>query len=89
MLPCVADVGAPTLVIARSVTGRGGGGGGGGALPSIRTPKLLSTRSMRLAIVCVLLPANNKPTGRLVPSSETMSEPESPPPENVPGSMIS
>ena len=43
---------------------------------------------MRLAIVCVELPANRSPTGLLLPSSVTMSEPESPPPLNTPGSMM-
>src|SRR2546426_4366038 len=48
VFPCVTDAGAPTLVMATSITGVGGGGGGPPS--SILTPKLLSTRSMRFAI---------------------------------------
>ena len=44
---------------------------------------------MRLAIVTDELPANSSPTGLRFASSVTMSEPESPPPLNVPGEMIS
>src|SRR2546426_1042590 len=84
--PWVTDAGAVTLVTATSVMGAGGGGG---APPSTCTPKLLSTRSMRFAIVWVELPANRSPTGLLLLSSVTISDPESPPPENDPGSMTS
>src|SRR6185369_6580857 len=45
----------------------------------------LTTALAGFPIVLVLLPANRRPTGFGVPSSETMSEPESPPAENVPG----
>ena len=44
---------------------------------------------MRLAIVCDELPANSSATGLAVASSVTIKDPESPPPENPPGSMIS
>ena len=84
-LPRVTELGAVTLVIARSVTGAGGGE----VPPSTWTAKRFSTRSMRLAIVWVELPANRSATGFLFPSSVTISEPESPPPEKVPGSMTS
>src|SRR3989442_3818944 len=84
--PWVTDAGAVTLVTATSVMGAGGGGG---APPSTCTPKLLSTRSMRFAIVWVELPANRSPTGFLFWSSVTINDPESPPPENDPGSITS
>src|SRR5438552_4817100 len=84
--PWVTAAGPVTLVTAPSVTGAGGGGG---APPSTCTPKLLSTRSMRFAIVWVELPANKRPTGFLFWSSVTIKDPESPPPENDPGSMMS
>ena len=77
-------LGPLTLVTAKSVSGPGGGG----AKPSIVTPKRLSTRSIRLAIVTDELPAKRSATGLRLPSSVTMSEPESPPPLNVPGEMI-
>src|SRR3989442_3389949 len=57
--PWVTDAGAVTLVTATSVMGVGGGGG---APPSTCTPELLSTRSMRVAIVLVAPPANSRPT---------------------------
>ena len=85
LAPWVTEAGALTLVIARSVTGVGGGE----VPPSTETPKYCSTRSMRLAIVCVELPANSSATGFLASSSVTISDPESPPPLNVPGSMTS
>src|SRR2546426_4560419 len=84
--PWVTAAGAVTLVTATSVTGAGGGGG---APPSTCTPKLLSTRSIRFAIVCVELPANNSPTGLLFWSSVTINDPQSPPPRNEPGPITS
>ena len=83
--PWVTAVGALTLVIAMSVTGLGGGE----LPPSTVTPNWFSTRSMRFAIVCVELPANNRATGFFWSLSVTIKEPESPPPEKVPGSMTS
>ena len=88
MLPvvfCTSVLGPLIPITARSVSGPGGGG----AKPSTLTPKRLSTRSIRLAIVTDELPANSSPTGLRFASSVTMSEPESPPPLNVPGEMIS
>ena len=82
--PCTAELGPLTLVTARSVSGPGGGG----AKPSITTPKRWSTRSIRLAIVTLALPANSNATGLRFASSVTMSEPESPPLLNPPGEMI-
>ena len=82
---CTTALGPLIPVTARSVNGPGGGG----AKPSIVTPKRLSTRSMRLAIVTEELPANSSPTGLRFASSVTMSEPESPPPLNPPGEMSS
>ena len=88
MLPvvfCTSELGPLRPVSARSVSGPGGGG----AKPSIVTPKRLSTRSIRFAIVTDALPANSSATGFRFASSVTMSEPESPPPLNPPGEMIS
>jgi hypothetical protein len=64
------------------------GPGGAGDDPSIVTPKRFSTRSIRFPIVTDELPANSNATGLALPSSVTMSEPESPPPLNVPGEMM-
>ncbi len=85
VLPCTTELGPLTLITARSVSGPGGGG----AKPSIVTPNRLSTRSMRLAMVTVALPAKSSATGLRFASSVTMSEPESPPPLKPPGEMIS
>ncbi len=82
-LPCTPVPGPLRLVTARSVNGPGGGG----AKPSITTPKRCSTRSIRLAIVTLALPANSNATGLRFASSVTMSEPESPPLLNPPGVM--
>ena len=41
-------------------------------------PSAVRTAPIALAMVCVALPANSSPTGRL-PCSDTISEPESPP----------
>ena len=84
VVPGTPALGPLTLVTARSVSGPGGGG----AKPSIETPNRLRTRSIRLAMVTVELPAKSSATGFRLPSSVTMREPESPPPLNVPGSMM-
>src|SRR6266508_3982920 len=92
LAPLSTEPGALTLVISTSVPGvggGGGGGGGGGSPPSTCTPNRFSTRSIRFAIVWVELPANNKPTGFRLASSLTINDPESPPPENDPGSIRS
>ncbi len=85
VLPWITRLGPLMLVTARSVRGPGGGG----AEPSIVTPKRSRTRSIRLAIVTDELPANSSATGFRFASSVTSSEPESPPPLNVPGETIS
>ncbi len=76
--PWTAEAGALTLAIAMSVSGPGGAA-------SMLTLKRLSTASMGFASVCVELPAKSRPTGFLLASSVTISDPESPPSLKTPG----
>ncbi len=71
----VADAGALTEETSTSVTSAGGDE----VKPSTVTSNSSSTRSMRLRIVCVELPANSSPTGCRFASFVTTPEPESPP----------
>src|SRR2546426_3555563 len=84
--PWVTAAGPVTLVTATSVTGVGGGGG---APAAPGPPQVLDTQATRVAAGLGEEPANKSPTGFLFWSSVTIKDPESPPPENDPGSMMS
>ncbi len=79
--PTTTGVGTSMPVTATSVVGSGT------APPSTVTPNRFKTRSIRLTMVWVSLPAKSKPTGRLWLS--TTSDPESPPALKVPGVTMS